>query len=89
MIYWVKDAVYILRLYDEKSIKCSLFRLNSVKNFKFVLQTSIGNETAIKHICETPSIFSSTRNSVYVDGKRINFVCIDSDSSWRIMPDIF
>ena len=52
MIYWVKETVHILRLYGDKSIKCSLFRLNSVKNFTFVLQTSIGNETAIKHICE-------------------------------------
>jgi len=36
----------------KKSIKLSLFRLNCVKNFKFVLQTSIVNEMAIMHICE-------------------------------------
>jgi hypothetical protein len=51
MIYWVKETVYILRLYGEKIVMCSLFRLNCVKNFKFVLQTSSVNETAIKHIC--------------------------------------
>jgi len=52
MIYWVKETVHILRLYGDKSIKCSLFRLNCVKNFKFVLQTSVVNETAITHSCE-------------------------------------
>jgi len=52
MIYLVKETCHILRLYGDKSINCSLFRLNCVKNFKFVLQISIVNETAIKHICE-------------------------------------
>jgi hypothetical protein len=52
MIYCVKETVHILRLYGEKSINCSLFCLNCVKNLKFVPQNSIVNETAIKHICE-------------------------------------
>jgi hypothetical protein len=89
MTYWIKDTVHILRLYGKKkSIKFSLFRLNCVKNFKFVLQTSIVNETAIKHVCETRPVLVA-QGLLFYEGKQISFVCIDSDDFWRIMPDVF
>jgi hypothetical protein len=75
MIYLVKETVRILRLYGEKYIKCSLFRLNCVKNFKFVLQTSIVNETAIKHICEARPVLVVQGHPFYMRGSK-SILCV-------------
>jgi len=59
MIYWVKETVLILRLYGEKRIRCSLFRLT----FRHRASCILGQ-----------AFHYSPENAFYIFNKQIYFI---------------